>query len=184
MFVAGCQGPSKANIELRKQNAELAAQVAQLQRQHEADVASMKALQAGGQAKLAADSLDNLFTVAGISISKLTAVVEPTAETSETFQLRVVATPTDASGQSIKAAGSFRIELFDLARTTDTRIGQWEISTSDAMQKWIGTGLVNGYVLELPLDAKPQHSELTLKLTFIDELTARQFTAQKIIGKS
>lgn len=181
-FVGGCQGTSKANIELRKENVELREQVAQLRRQREGDLATIRALEAGQAVPtLPAERLARLFTVHGIALGKLTGGIDLDADTPGDEALRVVVTPQDQSGQTLKAAGAVVIELFDLALEGEQRIGRWELSTDEAKQRWIGSALIDGYVLELRWQQPPEHAELTVKVTFTDELTGRAFTTQKPI---
>src|SRR5947209_6128619 len=74
LFSVGCGGPNKANIALRKQNQDLTARVDDLKRQHEADVATIVALQQqrGTLATLPQDRLERLFTAHDIRIERLT----------------------------------------------------------------------------------------------------------------
>lgn len=183
LAVAGCKGPSKANIELRRRNAELSEQVAQLQRQREADRATIRALEARQNTvpHLPAERLEQLFTTHGLVLGRLTGGADTDPDTPGDEALRIVATPQDQTGQAFKAAGAFEIELFDLALETDQRIGRWAFTTEQAMQRWIGTGLVSAYVFELPWQQQPAHTELTVKVTFTDALTGRSFTEQKVI---
>ena len=73
-LVVGCGKPNKANIELRKQNADLRSQVDTLKRQHEGDAASLAAMETKGSTtrpSLASEQLSQLFTVHGIELGKL-----------------------------------------------------------------------------------------------------------------
>src|SRR4051812_6647482 len=75
--IVGCSKPNKANIELRKQNADLRSQVETLKRQHEGDAASLAAMEKKGSTttpSLANEQLSQLFTVHGIELGKLTGV--------------------------------------------------------------------------------------------------------------
>src|SRR4051794_823981 len=77
-FVAlaiGCSSPDKANIEVRKQKQELATKVEQLQRQHDADVATIRSLESRATTAptLPNNRLDNLFTAHGLTLGRLTA---------------------------------------------------------------------------------------------------------------
>src|SRR3954451_23463112 len=76
MLATGCAKPNKANIELRKKNADLSAKVETLERQHAADMASLAAKEKGGTTvpSLASERLEQLFTVHGIEFGRLTGV--------------------------------------------------------------------------------------------------------------
>jgi hypothetical protein len=173
----GCKGPNAANIQLRKQNQELRAKVDDLERRHAADAAQLRAMeQRSGTTvpSLGQDRLDQLFTTHGIELGRLTGI-------NERGELKVYAYPTDESGQPVKAAGSFVVEAFDLSRGDNARIGRWEFSLAQARQNWVGQALIHSYVLPLPWQQRPEHSPLTLKVTFTDALTGRVFDAQKAV---
>jgi hypothetical protein len=93
----------------------------------------------------------------------------------------VYAAPTDDSGQPLKAAGSFVVEAFDLAKGSDNVAGHWEFNVDLARQDWFGQAMLYTYVLTCPLQRSPEHAELTLKVTFRDELTGREFNVQKVV---
>ena len=175
---AGCKSPNKANIQLRKENQQLRDQVADLERRHAADMAQIRAMEsaAGGNASatLPQDRLERLFTVHGLTLGRLTGV-------SPEGELKVYATPTEDSGHDLKAAGSFIVELFDLAKGDNARIGRWEFPLEQARKNWVGQALLHTYVLTCPWQTRPEHSELTLKVSFTDALTGRTFDTQKLI---
>jgi len=175
---AGCKGPNAANIELRKQNQELRAKLEDLQRQHDADAAQLRASESRSGStvpSLPQDRIDQLFTVHGIQLGRLTGV-NPEGE------LKAYVTPTDESGQSIKAAGSFVVDAFDLSKPDQPRIGHWEFPLDQARKNWVGQALLHCYVLPLSWqEARPQNPQLTLRVVFTDALTGRVFETQKVI---
>jgi hypothetical protein len=179
-LAAGCKGPNPANIELRKENQQLRARVDELNRRHDADVAQIRATQTQTGAvvpTLSPGRLDQLFTVHGIQLGRLTGV-NPEGE------LKVYVTPTDESGQSIKAAGSFVIDAFDLARADHPQIGHWEFPVEAAKRNWVGQALLHCYVLSLPWQGPggaPEHPQLTVRVVYTDALTGRVFETQKVV---
>jgi hypothetical protein len=178
----GCKGPSKANIELRKQNQELRSKVDDLERRHTADAAQLRAMESGSPStvpSLPQARLNQLFTVHGIQLNRLTGV-------SPEGQLKVYAVPTDEAGHPIKAAGSFVVDAFDLARTDQPRVGHWEFPLDQARKNWVGQALLHCYVLPLPWQQSPppQHPQLTVKVSFTDALTGRTFETQKMVRVS
>ena len=178
--LVGCKGPNQANIELRKQNQELRTKIDDLERQHAADAAQLRAGEARSGTtvpSLPQDRIDQLFTVHGIQLGRLTGV-------SPDGELKVYATPTDESGQSIKAAGSFAIDAFDLAQSEHPRIGHWEFPLDQARKNWVGQALLHCYVLPLPWQGgggTPKNPQLTLRIVFTDALTGRIFETQKVV---
>ena len=181
-YAGGCGKPSAANIALRKENAELRSKIADFERRHQADVA---ALRAGGSAttvpSLPQDRLERLFTVHGIQFGRLTGSADWDSSTPGDDGLKVYITPTDGAGQQLKAAGSFVVEAFDLARGDNARIGRWEFPLDQAEKNWFGRALLYGYVLQCPWQQRPEHPDLTLKVSFTDALTGRVFMEQKVV---
>jgi len=185
LCVPGCLArPDQANIVLRKQIQSLEAQVAELQRRHEADVATIRSLEAqrGTLPTLPADRLQQLFTASGIRLGRLTggADLDPASPGDEGIKVYVV--PIDQSGDELKAAGAFDVQLFDLSKPSENLLGQWHFSVEEAQQHWYGSALQYGYVLPCPWQGRiPEHGELTLRVSFHDALTQRQFSIQKVI---
>jgi hypothetical protein len=178
-LVMGCSSPNKGNIVVRKQNQELRSRIETLQRQHDADVATIKSMESRGATTvptLAHERVAQLFTVHSLQFGRLTG-----ADPDNANALKVYVVPTDDAGEPIKAAGSFVVEAFDLAASGDHRIGHWEFPLDQAGKNWFGKGMLYSYVLPLPLASKPQHPEITLKVTFTDGLTGREFSAQKLV---
>jgi hypothetical protein len=90
--------------------------------------------------------------------------------------------PTDDDGQPLKAAGTFTVEAFDLSLPDDNLIGQWTFDLNATRQSWFGQSFLYAYVLTCPWQEHvPTHSQLTVRVTFHDELTGREFTQQKIV---
>jgi hypothetical protein len=180
----GCLGkPNQANILLRKQNQQLQAQVDQLQAAHAMDAN----LIAGYQSRIPTEptlppaELDKLFTTHGVRLGRLTGGFDSDESKPGDTGLKVYVIPIDQTGQDLKSAGAITIEAFDLAEK-DTRIGRWDFDLEQAGQNWYGYFLIDYYYeLTCPWQTAPKHSELTLKVTFVDELTKLPFTVQKVV---
>jgi len=182
LFVAGCGSPSAANIELRKQNQDLQDKITTLTRAREADAATISALQqkVGTLPTLPQDRLEKLFTTHGLKLGRLTGGADLDRSKPGDEGVKVYADPTDDDGDPIKAAGSFVIEAFDLASKLPER-GKWTFDTDQTRKCWNGSFLSHQYVLTCPWQSPVQHEELTVKVTFRDELTGREFHTQKVI---
>lgn len=183
----GCTGkPNQANIELRKQLRERDVRIADLDRRHAADQATIRSLQSPGgstRPSLTADQAEFLYTVHGISLGRLTGGAELDANAPGDDAIKVYVVPTDNAGDKLKAAGAFVVELFDLQRASETRIGRWYFPVERARQNWFGDALLYTYVLTCPWqEQRPAKSELTLKVAFTDQLTQREFAVQKVIA--
>jgi outer membrane murein-binding lipoprotein Lpp len=177
---AGCYSPSKANIDLRKQNQELQAKIDDLNRRHEADEAAIRGLQARATTvpSLPENQLDQLYTVAGLKFGSLTGGYHDDNENADTM-LKVYVCPIDQAGDKLKAAGTFHVELFDLALKSDNRIGSWEFDAQKARDCWFGQGLLYTYVLDCPWQTPPVDQKLMARITYDDLLTHRTFTVDK-----
>jgi hypothetical protein len=181
LLASGCSSaPSTANIALRKSNSDLQDQVANLQRQRDADQAQIVALQNRQPTTemLSQQRLEKLYTVQGIKFCRLTGGSTLSDSREYDSGLHVSVVPIDDDGQSIKAAGSVAIEAFDLSAPAHVRIGRWLFTTEQARASWLGEALLYNFVFDCPWQTRPNHPSLTIKVTFTDELTGRQFTTQ------
>jgi len=182
LSLASCGSPSSANIVVRKQNQDLQDKIDSLTRTHEADQAELKGLKdrIGTLPTLPDDRLARLFTTHGLSLGKLTGGADLDRDKPGDEGFKVYVTPTDDDGDTLKAAGSFVIEAFDLASKLPER-GKWTFDTDQTRKCWNGSFLSHQYVLTCPWQSPIQHEELTVKVTFRDELTGREFHTQKVI---
>jgi len=181
VFVSGCGSPSQANTQLRKQNQQLQSQLDQLHHQHDADEASIRAMQARATTVpiLPEDQLDQLFTATGLKFGRLTGGYRPDANLPADSMLKVYVVPIDQNGDELKSAGSFHIELFDLAISDHNRIGSWDFDLPAAKAAWHGSALMYDYVLDCPWQTPPKHTSLVCVVTFTDALTHRVFTDKR-----
>ena len=186
--LGGCKllfggSPSKANIELRKQNQQLVGQVNQLKTQHESDAATITGLtqRTGTVATLEPARLDRLFTVHSLRVQRLTGGADLDPDKPGQEGLKVYVGLLDQYGDEIKSAGSFVIEAFDLAEPQATRLGRWEFPVEQAQQNWHSFLTRYEYVLTCPWQTPPRHPDVTVRVQFNDELTGRQFTAQSVV---
>lgn len=178
---AGCQlnRPQKANIALRKEVQALNDKLAALQSERDAAVAQARAADAARAVPtLSTDRLDKLFTASGIKFGRVVVGDDTDPNQPGDEGLKLSLAPLDQFGDECKLAGSFTIELFDLAEK-ESRIGTWTIPTEEAQRKWLSTFVIDAYVFELPWQTTPRHEKLLVKATFVDELTGRTFDTQR-----
>jgi hypothetical protein len=180
---AGCSSaPDAANIVLRKQNQQLTDQVAQLQRDNaglEAQVQAIQSKPGSTIPQLPQSRLDQLFTTCGLQFGSLTGGYSDNS-TGPDQMVKVYVVPTDQQGEPIKAAGSFTVDLLDLAEP-NPRLGEWNFSIDQAKADWFGRFFLYTYVLDCPWQIPPRHAKLMLRVQFTDALTGRQFTATRNI---
>jgi hypothetical protein len=183
ILLTGCGSPNVASIEVRKQNQSLREELETLKRAREADAATIQSLQqqVGTLPTLPQDRLEKLFTTHGLTLGRLTGGADLDREKPGDEGLKIYATPTDDQGESLKAAGSFTVEAYDLTTNPPATVGKWTFDTKAARQQWLGSVLARAFVLTCPWQTPPQHAELTVKVTFRDELTGRDFHQQKVV---
>jgi len=180
---SGCGSPSKANIGLRKENADLQSKITQLQRQHDADAAEIRGIRdrTGILPTLPAQRLAKLFTVGSMRITKLTGGFDLNHDGGADTGVRAYVQLFDTTGDLIKAAGTFTVEVFDLAVPDKPLVGKRTFPVEEADKYWYPMPLVYSFVLPVPWSTPPQHGELTVKVTYVDELTQRTFTSETVV---
>jgi hypothetical protein len=180
--LTGCGGPNTASIEVRKQNQSLLDEIASLKRAREADAATIRGLQQriGTLPTLPQERLEKLFTVHSLQLGRLTGGADLDRSKAGDEGIKVYATPTDDDGEPLKAAGTFVVEAFDLAAKT-AELGKWTFDLDATRKSWNGAVLSHQYVLSCPWQKPPRHDEVTIKVTFRDELTGREFHQQKVV---
>ena len=187
VLISGCGKPNAANIALRKENQELRDKMDELQRARLSDASTIRAMEQQKGTTLPTlpqDRLDKLFTTASLEIGRLSggAKVNPASDRPGDDAIKVYLSPHDRDGDGIKAAGSAVMEAFDLAADPEHRqIGRWEFSNQDLEKSFVGTLLMYDFVLTCPLHEPPKHDQITLHVTFTDELTGRTFDAQRVV---
>jgi len=183
-FAQGCTTPSAANIALRKENQQLHEQIDQLTRAREADALTIGSLEAktGTLPTLPTTRLAQLFTAQGLKLGRLTGGADLDPERPGDEALKIYVIPIDQSGGSLKAAGDFTVEAFDLAMPADPLIGRWTFSAEEAAKDFYDTALLYTFVLTCPWQKPPQHADLTVRVTFKDLLTQRTLPpVQKVV---
>ena len=88
--------------------------------------------------------------------------------------------PVDPAGDVIKVAGDIRIQLYDLAAPAGKNlIGEYVVPVDQVGKLWQGKLWTNHYTIRCPWPAAPpEHTEITMRATFVDYLTKRVVSAQ------
>ena len=183
VLVTGCGKPNRGSIDLRKSLQARDREIADLHRRRAADAASLAAVQSGRPVvdSLPSDRLEKLFTTSGIRLGRLTGGANLSGDRSGFHDgLKVYVVPHDETGDELKAGGAITVEAFDLA-SEQARVGEWRFSAAEAKALWNGHAMLYEYVVPCKWQTPPKQPELTLKVTFQDELTGRSFTAQTIV---
>jgi len=181
---AGCGHPDQANIVLRKRIQKQNAQLAQLKQQHDSDQQTIAGLERRSPtiAMLPAADLNKLWVTHGLKFGRLTGGIDLDPAKAGDEGICAYVSPMDEDGLSIQAAGSFVVELFDLAvKTGDNRLGRWTWDTLQAKNQWREFLLEYTYALTCPWQKVPTHPDITIRVTFTDELTHIPYTAEKAV---
>jgi hypothetical protein len=97
--------------------------------------------------------------------------------------VRVFISPIDQYGNSFLAAGSAKVQVYDLAAAPEENlVARRELTIEQMIELW-STGFGGGhYTVDCPWDAAPPaHKELTVKVQFTEYLTGKTFSAQKAV---
>jgi hypothetical protein len=180
LLINGCGSPSAANILLRKQNQDLQDKVDQLTQQHSRDVQTLEACQRSHPTtmQLAPERLAKLTTTHGLSFGQLSGGDNPDSTQEPDTQLKVFVVPVDADGTPIKAAGSFKVEAYDLDDPAKPLLGTWNFSLDATHSSFYSQLGMYTYVLVCPLKVRPIHPHVTMRVSFDDALTGWQFVDQ------
>ena len=182
-FLCGCRDYVGAIGDLNDLLVGKDAEVRRLQR----DLDQMKQAETSRQEQirqlqaLGEKRLDKLFHVAAIRLSRFTGGYN-TRPTLGHEGVKVYITPIDADGCVIKAAGDITIGLFDLSAGGEgVRIGEFHFDVDQAAKRWFSGALTYHYSFVCPWPKNPPlTNEVTVRVQFIDYLTGKTFTAQKL----
>lgn len=124
--------------------------------------------------------LENLVRVGSIQIERLSGGYDDDGDgTHEGFV--VYLRMQDQDGDVIKAAGSARVQLFDLSPEGAGQIvGQAQLEPDALRQSWYGKLMTSHYTIKVPwTDGKhPGNKSITAVVNFTELLTGRTFEAQ------
>jgi len=147
-----------------------------LRQEHHATARQIETLQALGEKRL-----ELLYHVQQIKLARHTGGVNLDDQPGDDG-VRVYLRPVDQYGSVIKAAGSVKIELFDLAAETEAnRLSSCSWSVKEAGEHWSGGLLSPQYSFDCPWSAgPPEHEQIAVRVEFVDYLTGRIFSAQTV----
>jgi hypothetical protein len=156
--------------QLRTRNEELCKQLSQRDEQ-------ILALQNLGDKRLG-----QLYTVRRISLASGTGGAS-TGDKPGDDAVKVNVAPIDQYGSVLKAAGSVKVQVFDLAAPqAKNLLAECNYDPNAAAKNWVSGLFSSYYGFTLPLPAEPPaHGELTVRAEFTEYLTGKTFTAQQVI---
>ncbi|HET6248829.1 MAG TPA: hypothetical protein VFE47_14120 [Tepidisphaeraceae bacterium] len=182
LTLPGCTHPSADNIRLRKLNQDLQAKIDNLTTQNDSKQRIIDGLMQRIPTipTLPPKELKNFWIPAGLKFGRFTGGVQIDATKPGDDGLRVYICPTDEFGTPIQVPGSFVVEAFDLAEKGDNRLGRWTWDSIAAKSQWRSFLLEFGYELTCPWQKIPKRSDITVRVTFTDELTHTPITAEEV----
>jgi hypothetical protein len=125
------------------------------------------------------ERLDQLYTAHGLWFGRATGGDDSDTSKPGDDGLKIAVTAVDEQGDVIKSAGSFKVEAFDLADPQNPLIGTWNFSAEQTRSMFYSHLTLYTFILRCPWQTVPRHSDLTVKVTFDDLLTGREFMAQR-----
>lgn len=179
LALGGCGTPSRVNVQLRKEKQSLEDQVEQLTRQRDAALARIEGLEQriGTVPTLPEKRLEEMFTVHGVEIGRLTCGFNSRSPQAGDEGVRVHVLPVDATGDALKATGNLTIEVFDLANSEPRRIASCQYSPAEMKKLWRDVLSLQAFVVTCPWQIPPSSAEVVIKVRFEDALTGRRFSA-------
>jgi hypothetical protein len=183
-FVIGCQNnETEQTLEklnaLEQQNTKLTERAAELQKQNE-QLENRITVLAGLPEKSLPEKIYNLQQVKIVDYSNL----YDKNKDGKIDTLLVYIEPIDDRGDSIKAACSIEIQLWDLNKTPDkSLLGEWKIPADVLKNSWVISFISAHYRLSFDVTGKIEKYDgpLTINVTFTDYLSGKVFKEQKII---
>ncbi len=180
---AGCI-PEKSN-ELSPDKAKLQSRLRKVEQERDGLLAvvddqkkQIRSLQALGEGK----RLEKIFHVSKIELGRYTGGVDTDGRGGHDA-VKVFLRPIDRDGSTLKAAGDVKIQIYDLALPPkDNLIGEYKWSVDEISKYWSGGFMTYHFSFVCPWKegTEPRHKKLTVRAEFVDYLTGRSFTAQKL----
>lgn len=127
------------------------------------------------------DRLKKLYHVEAIKLGQYTGGADLDGQDGDDG-VKVFLRPIDARGDTIKAAGSVTVQLYDLAAPTDkTLVAEYKWSVDEVAKAFSGGFMAYHYTFTCPWkNAPPAHAALTVRVAFVDYLTGKTFSTQKL----
>lgn len=179
----GVGGERKDPLELKvrdleREKVELTGQLEQSRIAIEQLQTQVRALSA-----LPEDERESLYALRAVRITGLTDFYDKD-EDGRREKLIVYLKPVDHDGDIIKAAGTVRVQLWNLNNSGDQALlGEWQIPPAELRKLWFDTLVSANYRLtfDAPMSVQTLAQPLTVQVTFTDCLRGQTFTTQQLI---
>ncbi len=164
-------------VETRDQLVKSQAQTQQLQKENQQLAEQVQTLQGLGAGK----RLDELFLVKKVQVGEYSTGVNAAGKGPDNA-VKVYVTTIDQFNSAIKAAGTLKVQLYDLAAPAGGNLlGEMTLGPKELGNRWINGFMSEQYIIECPFKAPPQHDQITVRAVFTDYLTGLSFTDQRVV---
>ncbi len=183
--LSGCGIGSARDPELQLEVEKLERQRAELQAQLDQSQVEIKQLeeQIRALSGLPKDGRDNPYPLKSIKITRYTNFYDKD-EDGRKEKLIVYVEPVDVEGDTLKAAGTAHVQLWNLNKPSDQALlGQWEVQPGELRKLWFETLVSTSYRLtfDAPAGTEIVSEPLTVKVNFTDSLTGKILRDQHVI---
>lgn len=188
-FAVGCD-PAGGPSEMSRLRTQVEAQRERIARLEEDAIATGKTIDEQKQQiatlqQLGPDRLQQLVYPEKIEFDRLTGGFDEDGQPGDDGVVAYVR-PLDRDGHVVKAAGSLRMQVFDLASPPErSLVASAELDAEHARKAWYGRLWTNHFTIRCPWQPPerkpPAHRELTVKVEFTDLLTGETLSAQQVV---
>ena len=126
--------------------------------------------------------LEKIVTVDDISLGRWSGGYDSDGEPGDEG-VKIYLSCKDDEGTTLKAAGAVSVRLVNVMADSDEEflIGEYEWTVDELAKRWSSGVVGSHYSLECPwTDGPPTHREVTMRVEFVDYLTGKTFTAQRV----
>lgn len=126
--------------------------------------------------------IDALERIERIELRKLTGLYDKDKDGSEETLIVYIRT-IDEAGDLVKAAGSVKVQLWDLDAPNNPHLADWLVKPDELAKSWSPTMLTTYYRLKFDITGLLDDSkkELTVKVEFTDYVTGKVHRDQRVI---
>jgi hypothetical protein len=184
ILACGCDRDLKPSFmeqiaELKEENRQLSHEAAGLKEENlklSEQVETLGALDSGERQR-------SLPTTSKIAITKRSGFVDKDADNVKE-KLVVYIKPYDSNLDVIKAAGSIKVQLWDLEQSSEkAMLKEWTIAPQQLTKMWMGAFMTGYYRLLLDLEPAviQAGTEYTIKVSFTDYISGKVLKEQKVV---
>lgn len=162
-------------LKLRRENDNLTQALMQANQEIDSQKRQIATLQ-----KMSPETLKQLTRIGAVQLGRLTSAYRAKGS-AYPEGIAVYIETYDASGHTIKAAGTVRIRLFDLQAEPPQLVGELVQGPEEVAKAWVGRFWTDHYSFRVPFAKTPKHRHITVQAEFTELLTGKTFVAEKLV---